>query len=252
MVTIIDLSLPLENFANSPVSPEIIYWDHEEGTRRIGRDLGLSSLDFPDHIALAMEKCTALTHAGTHLDAPYHVTPSIQGKRAMTIDEVPLEWCFGDGVVLDLTHKRDGEFITKEDIINALKKINYTVKAGDIVLIRTDTYKKFVTPKYFESGPGMSREATEYLVDLGVRVMGSDTYSFDRPIKTMAEDHKKGARGVLWPSHLLGREKLHIHMEQMANLDKIPKPFGFKVAAFPIKIKRGSGAWVRPVAIFTD
>jgi kynurenine formamidase len=170
----------------------------------------------------------------------------------MTIDEVPLEWCYGDGVVLDLTHKKDGEFITKQDIVEALKKISYTVKPNDIVLIRTDSYKNFQSPKYYEGGPGMSREATEYLVDLGVRVMGSDTCSFDRPIPKMAEDHKKGIPRSLWPSHLLGREKVHIHMEQMAYLDQIPKPFGFKVAAFPIKIKKGSGALVRPVAIIFD
>ena len=252
MVKIIDLSLPQVNFAFLPVSPEIDYWDHEEGTRRIGKGLGLSSRDFPDGLALAMEKVTALTHAGTHLDAPYHVTPYINGKRALTIDEVPLEWCYGDGVVLDLTHKRDGELITKQDIIDALKKINYTIKPGDIVLIRTDVYKKYFTPEYLETGPGMGREGTEYIVKQGVKVMGSDTYTFERPMKFMLEDYKKGKREALWPSHFLGRELLHIHMEGMANLDKIPVPYGFKVAAFPIKIQRASGAWVRPVAIISE
>jgi kynurenine formamidase len=254
MARIIDLSLPMENFTNMPdqYTQEIIYWDHEEGTRRIGRNLGLSKTDWPDGIALAMERVTALTHSGTHLDAPYHVTPYIKGKKAMTIDEVPLKWCFSDGVVLDLTHKNDGEFITEEDVVNALEKIDYSIKAGDIVLIRTDAYKRFMSPDYFNCGPGMSRDATRYIVGQGVKVMGIDTGGFDRPPKYMLKDYREGIEGSLWPSHFVGRELLHIHMEQMANLDKISVPYGFKVAAFPIKIKKASGAWVRPVAIIDD
>lgn len=249
MARIIDLSLPMHNFSNLPTSWQIVYWDHEEGTGRIGKSLGLGRDDFPDGLGLAMEQVTALTHAGTHLDAPYHYGPRVRGERALTIDEVPLEWCYGDGVVLDLHHKKAGELITEMDVRQAVEKIRYQIKEGDIVLIRTDAYKYYGRPEYIEMGPGMGREATLWVVNQGVRVMGCDSYNFDRPIPLMAGEHRAGKQGALWPTHMLGREVNYIHLESMANLDKIPVPFGFKVAVFPINIKRASGAWVRAVAI---
>ena len=64
---------------------------------------------------------------------------------------------------------------------------------------------------------------------------------------------RKGNREALFPAHhLAGRQKEYCHMEQLSNLDKIPKPFGFKVACFPINIAGASGGWVRPVAIIEE
>jgi len=53
----------------------------------------------------------------------------------------------------------------------------------------------------------------------------------------------------VWKSHYLGKEREYCHIERLANLDKIPAPFGFKVAAFPIKIEGASAGWFRVVAI---
>ncbi|MEL7533704.1 MAG: cyclase family protein, partial [Bacteroidota bacterium] len=41
------------------------------------------------------------------------------------------------------------------------------------------------------------------------------------------------------------------HMEQLTNLDALPTT-GFEVAAFPLKIKGGSAAPARVVAILKD
>ena len=68
----------------------------------------------------------------------------------------------------------------------------------------------------------------------------------------MIEEHKRGVKDALWPAHMLARDKEYIHMESMANLGKIPKPYGFKVACFAINIMEASGSWVRPVAIVED
>ena len=59
------------------------------------------------------------------------------GQRAITIDEVPLEWCFSDGVKLDLRSYEDGYVLTKSDLQNEIKKINYELKLLDIVFINT-------------------------------------------------------------------------------------------------------------------
>src|SRR6185503_11828299 len=108
----IDLSLPLENYSMDRDSPHIFYWDHHEGGRRTAKNHGFNPDQIPDGFGLSAEDVTLNTHTGTHLDAPWHYGPTVAGKRAYGIDEVPLEWCFSDGVVLDLTHRKAGELIT--------------------------------------------------------------------------------------------------------------------------------------------
>jgi kynurenine formamidase len=66
---------------------------------------------------------------------PYHPTMD-KGQRALTIDEIPLDWCFSDGVVLDFRHKADGERITVDDVQKELQRIDYEIKPLDIVLIQ--------------------------------------------------------------------------------------------------------------------
>ncbi|MFD1909292.1 cyclase family protein [Paenibacillus rhizoplanae] len=93
-----------------------------------------------------MEMITASTHTGTHFDAPLHFGSRSEGEPAASIDEVPLEWCFGDGVVLDFTHIPAGEAIEEQDIVQALERIGYTLKPLDIVLIRTGADRHWGTP----------------------------------------------------------------------------------------------------------
>ena len=76
-------------------------------------------------------------HSTTHLDAPWHYAPTSMGKKAKTIDEVPLEWCFGEGMVIDMTHKEDFDPITVEDLTAFLDKYKLKIKPNTIVLIKT-------------------------------------------------------------------------------------------------------------------
>ena len=246
---IIDLSVPLENESPSePFPARIKAFSHREGAEHLGAGQ-VPPDEFPDGIGLAWEEVTGITHAGTHLDAPFHFGPTSEGKPARTIDQIPLEWCYGDGVVLDLTHLNPGEFITVEHLQNALNKISYSLKPMDIVLLHTGADKKWGTVEYLSAHPGMSSEATLWLLDQGIKVIGTDGYGFDRPFVNMIIDHKEGKSGALWPAHFAGRSREYCHIEKLANLDKIPVPFGFKVAVFPIKITRASAGWCRAVAI---
>jgi len=214
------------------------------GTRRFKKD------DFPEGEFLSLEKVTASVHAGTHLDAPYHFGSRCEGRPAKTIDQVPLEWCYGSGVVLDLIHKKPGELIVPEDVKSALARVDYSLKPYDIVLIRTGADKLWGTKEYFFQHPAMSREATEWIVGQGVKIIGIDSPGFDRPFGAMIHDYFKTRDPKhLWPAHLFGREKEYCHIERLANLDKIPVPFGFTVACFPIKIAKAGAGWIRPVAI---
>ncbi len=251
-VKIIDLSCEIENFAMEAGPCEITYWDHRAGARNLGRPLGLGVKDFPDGLGLAWEKLTLITHAGTHLDAPWHFGPRVGNEPAKTIDQVPLEWCYSDGVVLDLRHKKPGETITAEDVKDALNKINYKIKPFDIVLIMTGADKYFEHPSYWNIHPGIGREATLWIIDQGVKIIGTDGLGYDKGFSEMGKEYKAGDKGALWPGHFAGREKEYCHIEKLANLDKIPLPYGFKVAVFPIKIRKASAGWTRAVAIIEE
>lgn len=252
---IIDLSESI--LSDSPSEPwpaKIRYLDHRSGAEEMRQRFGVNPkhLVFSNGLGWSYEFIEAMTHTGTHLDAPWHFHPISEGRIAKTIDEVPLEWCYSDGVVLDMRHKKNGEFITVIDIQNELNRIGYEIKPLDIVLIMTGSDKKMGTKEYFEQ-PGLSRESTLWLLDRGVKITGIDAYTFDRPFASMAQDYKKTMDGsYIWPAHFAGIEKEYCHIEKLANLDKIPKPFGFKVAVFPIKIHKASAGWVRAVAIIEE
>jgi kynurenine formamidase len=242
---IIDLSQALETSG----ADKIEYVDHVQSVELYAKRRGLTGTDLPDGMYCAVENVFATTHSKTHLDAPYHYGPVSGGKPAKTIDEIPLEWCYGDGVVLDFTYKKKGELIEVKDLKEVLNRIGYTIKPFDIVLIRTDVSKYIDVKGYENMHPGMSREATLWLIDQGVKVMGIDAWGWDRPFDDMVEEFRVGVKDRFWAAHFVGRDKEYCHVENLANLDQIPIPYGFKVAVFPIKIKGAGGSWVRAVAI---
>jgi kynurenine formamidase len=249
----IDLSSPLENGANEPRPPEITYLDHNEFGARSAKSWDIPIEELHDGVGGAAEFLTVSTHSGTHMDAPWHYGPTVAGEPSRKIDQVPLEWCYGDGVVIDLRHKNTGDWITEDDIKEALGKIDYEVKAGDIALLWTGTGEKRDDPDYSELHPGMSIEATEYLLDRGVRVIAIDAFGFDRPFRNQIPEFKVGKRESLMPCHhILGRQREYFQIEQLQNIGAIPKPHSFKLACFPVNVKDASGAWVRPVAIVEE
>ncbi|MBW1660298.1 MAG: cyclase family protein [Deltaproteobacteria bacterium] len=252
---LIDLSITIEDGLPSdpPIMvPKIDYMDHKAGAESMKTFFpGITEKDLPEGLGWAVEFLTLCTHSGTHLDAPYHYHPTMnRGERALTIDEIPLEWCFSDGVVLDFRHKPDGSLITAAEMEEAEKKIGYSIKEGDIVLIMTGADRYWGKPEYLTKGCGMSRESTLWLTDRGVKVVGIDAWSWDRPLPFQAEEFKKtGNSKVIWEAHFAGIEAGYCHMEKLAHLDEIPVSHGFTVCCFPVKIKKASAGWIRPVAI---
>jgi kynurenine formamidase len=173
-----------------------------------------------------------------------------RGKRAMTIDEVPLEWCFQPGIKLDFRHFPDGYVATARDVEAELARIGHTLKPLEMVLVNTSAGAAYGRPDYVSKGCGMGREATLYLTGRGVRITGTDGWSWDAPfvhtLKKYAETHDAS---LIWEGHKAGREIPYCHMEKLCNLEQLP-PNGFTVACFPYKIKGGSAGWTRCVALF--
>ncbi len=256
-IKIIDLSVPISSSTVPGLPPEreltynakIVHQDHRFGAEKMKKLFEAKDEDLQDRMGWASDELMLTSHAGTHVDAPWHYGPVCEGKRAKTIDEIPLEWFYGDGVVLDFRHKNRGSLISQEDVEKAISKIGCAVGAKNIVLLLTDGDKYIGSPDYVHKGIGMSRESTLFLVNKGVKVIGTDSPGFDRPFSEMAAEFKRTGDGsVIWQAHYAGKTREYCQIEKMANLDKLPT-IGFKIACFPVKILRGSAAWVRAVAI---
>jgi kynurenine formamidase len=251
-MTIIDLSLPHQNGASEPYPPTITHSDHRHGARRLAKLAKVKPADFKDGIALASDQVSGSAHSGTHVDAPWHFGPTSEGKPARTIDQVPLDWCYGPGVVLDMRHKAPGEEITVADVTAALAIIPHTLQPGDIALIQTGCDAYWNTERYMTMQPGLGRSATAWILDQGVRVIGIDAWGVDRSVSAMSAAYHNGDKDALWPAHFYGREKEYLHIEKLANLDKLPAPTGFIICAFPVKFEEASAGWTRAVALIPD
>ena len=254
---IVDLSVPLANDipADPPIQiPSITYIDHEQSLPDLlGFFPGLKAKDLPDGQGWAVEKVTISTHNGTHLDAPWHYHPTMnRGERAMTIDEVPLEWCYQPGVKLDFRHFPAGYVATVADVETELDRIGHRLSPLEIVVVNTAAGLRFGEPDYVASGCGMGYEATMYLLDRGIRVTGTDGWSWDAPfVHTAKKFAETGNASLIWEGHKAGRHTGYCHIEKLHNLEGLPST-GFTVSCFPVKIEKASAGWTRAVAIIGD
>lgn len=251
---IIDLSAPI---APSPpgVLPferiELAYTDHAAGAAQVESLFGVPPRLLRNGESWAIEEFTRLgTHSVTHVDAPWHYNSEVHGRRAATIDELPLEWFFADGITLDLTGKADGEKVEAGEIEAALKAVGRTLKPLDIVLLRTGRDAFFGQPDYARRGCAVTPGATRWLYERGVRVMGIDAWGWDGPLDIQArEAMARQEPGVFWAAHQA--DLAYSQIERLVNLASLP-PAGFKVACFPLKIQGGSAGPARVVAILPD
>ncbi len=250
---IVDLSVTLDNNPHTdppPLLPKIDYMDHQEGWPEMEAMFpGLTLDQLPGNESWAAERLQITTHSGTHMDAPWHYASTTDGgKPAFGIDELPLDWCMRPGVKLDFRNMEDGYVVTAEDIETELKRINYELQPLDIVVVNTRAGAIFGEPGYLEAGVGLGREATMYLLEKGVRVVGTDAWSWDAPFKYTRERFaESGDASIIWEGHKAGRDIGYGQMEKLSNLESLPAS-GFWISCFPYKIKKASAGFVRAVA----
>jgi kynurenine formamidase len=254
---IIDISRPLENttFADPPgMAPQIQYLGHHETADMLLPFFpGLTRDELPGGEAWATEIMTLSTHSGTHMDAPWHYHSTMdEGARAITIDELPLEWCFGRGVKLDFRALADGHVVTPSDIEAELRRIHHELRSGDIVLVNTAAGALYGTPEYVASGCGIGGNATLYLTERGVRIVGTDAWSWDAPFVHTARRYAESRdASLIWEGHRAGMKRGYGQMEKLGNLERLPST-GFYVICLPVNVKGASAGWCRPVAILGD
>lgn len=251
----IDLSSTLEaGIPSDPPGflPQIDYLDHKDTAEDVLRFFpGATVDDLPQGEGWAIEWVRLCTHNGTHLDAPYHFASTMDGgQRAITIDEVPLDWCFRPGVRLDFRHFDDGYVVRAEDVAAELDRIGHVLQPFDIVLVNTRAGARYGQDDYVSAGCGMGRDATLYLVERGVRLTGTDAWSWDAPfVHTRERYAESGDASLIWEGHRVSIDHSYCHLEKLHNLESLPEGVPFMVSCFPVKIKGASAGWTRAVAI---
>jgi len=250
----IDITSTLEaGIASDPpmALPKIEYFAHADTADQLtGFFPGLTKEQLPGGEGWAVEQLNISTHNGTHMDAPYHHHSTMSnGERAITIDEVPLEWCMNPGVKLDFRTLPDGHVVSAAEVEAELERIDHELQPLDIVVVNTAAGARYGYDDYIHTGCGMGREATLYLLERGVRVTGTDAWSWDAPFSHTAnrwtESHDPS---IIWEGHRASMEIGYSHIEKLANLEVLP-PHGFTICCFPAKIKSASAGFTRAVAI---
>jgi len=268
-VQMIDLSLPIDDTLEETHAATIERISHADGVDHFNwvvmhkKPGGQEAFDkgervatadeIPDGEMLGLEIVNSSVHMGSHVDAPFHYGSMCEGKPAKQIMDVPLEWCYGPGVVLDFLHKKFPDVIEKGDIEGALKKIDYKLKPMDIVLLYTGGDQLLGTEDYVHKYVGCIPSAVEFLLDQGIKMMGVDTIGLDRPCFGMFKEFLETKdKEKIWPCHVLGRRREYCHMERLGNLGAIPKPHGFTISCLPVKVRNAGAGWARVVAILDD
>jgi len=177
-------------------------------------------------------------HAGTHVDAPHHFDAR---PGALTIDQVPLENFFLDGVCLDLSAKPLKSDISIEDLAKAESAAGVTIRAKDMVLLHMDFFRRcYGTDGYLTDFPGLTKESATWLGNKGIAMFGVEAVSPGRPGRNNFEVH-----------HVC-RDMGFTHVEGLVNMEQLIGKGRFKFIGFPLKIKGGTGSPIRAVAMLEE
>jgi len=258
---LIDLSSSIDatQWEPEPVSHEIV--TPAEGAAHMAQEmrehfgLDFDPAELPDGELLSIDNMSLNTHTGTHIDAPSHYgTRAGYGDgRPRNIDELPLDWFHRPAFVLDFTAVQGPATLTADDIAKELARIGYDPQPMDIALLHTGADRFKGSQAFFTDFVGLDASATHYLLDLGIKVIGTDAFSLDAPFGHILRRYADTKdQGVLWPAHFTGRDREFCQIERLERLGDLPRPYGFTLSCLPVKIAGAGAGWTRAAAILDD
>ncbi len=216
---IIDLSRPIHT--NMPVFPAIpktylgVYRGHKE-TLAGNRSWQANILMIGDH-------------AGTHIDAPLHFNPEGTG-----IDQMPVEIMAGNAVVQDFSFKKPSESVTRDEVQKKLEHHGVDPKDLKFILFRTGAAEHYETDRYWTHYLEITVGAVEWMLDRNIMVFGVDASTVDH-----AKDRA---------THLLMKKRPCYHIENLANLEKLPQDRLFTFVCAPLLLRDSSASPIRALA----
>jgi arylformamidase len=177
-----------------------------------------------------VESYFSVTHSGTHIDAPYHML-----EKGTTVDNLSLSQLVGEGYCIKVNPR--GEEIGVSDIENKWK-VEYD---GKIILLNTGWYKKRGYTKEFQFDfPGLSTDTIDFFITHKPKMIGIDTLGIEPYSHKDFRVHK-----ALLPHGI-------VFIEDLTNLDALVEGRKYLIVALPLKIKNGSGAMARVIALEED
>jgi len=142
--------------------------------------------------------------------------------------------------------------VSPAELEEAFAAAGHEVRPYDIVLVHTLASEAYGREDYVDTGIGFGRDATLFLTDLGVRVVGTDAWSWDLPVSINRRLFEEtGDPSIVWDGHKAGADAAYCQIEKLQNLEAIPAT-GFTVSCFPVKVRAASAGWTRAVAIVED
>jgi kynurenine formamidase len=166
------------------------------------------------------------SHTGTHVDAPFHFR-----EDGLRIDEVPLTYFLGKGIVIDVTGKNDGEAVTLDDVNAYLPRL----EPGMIVLFYTGWSQYAETERYFLH-PYIALDVIQAMLERGIRTFFIDALNIDPP------------DGSSFPAHEAITAANGVIGENFTNFDKIDFTDPY-IIALPLYLPESDGSPVRAIAI---
>jgi kynurenine formamidase len=223
------IDLSQEIYTGMPVYPghaKTVIWEHmshDESRRVIGTGFSYRSS--------GIMMCD---HGPTHIDSISHLSTD---PDAPSVDEIPLPHCVTSAICIDVSDVPVQTQFGPEKIESALKRSNLDIRSGDTVLFYTGHFDKYYgTPEYATHQPGLTRKATEYIINKGAINFGVDNTSPDMFLDKT------------YPCHTVCRERRVTHIENLCNLDQLVG-MRFTFVALPLRIRKGTGSPIRAVAI---
>jgi len=174
--------------------------------------------------SLNCSKITVGIHCGTHMDAPFHFF-----ENGITIDQVPLEVCVGQALMIDVRNTLVNGMIE----VQHLKPQEARIRKLHRIVLHTGWYHQWGKPEFFTSHPVFTPEAAQFLVDCGVRLVAVDFPSVDR---------------APFPVHIALLSKGIIIVENLTNLAAVKNEV-FNLVVLPLKFTGRDGSPVRAIAL---
>jgi kynurenine formamidase len=238
-MAIVDLSQTISHMqpvANYHVNQRPAFW------HRIDHDSSLGTFDHAPDLSWQIRDLLIGEHVSTHVDALCHYTA---GSDAWCMERMPLNWFISPAVCIDLSHVQSDAFIERSDIEAALDHAGLRLRSGDTFLYHQSYYSRNPSPPYPDDWTGLSRDATLWLADQGVRNIGCETPSIDNS-RAMAND-----ANPCFPAHRVCRDRQMINTENLADLAPVVGK-RFLYIGLPLKLRGGTGCPVRAIALVEE
>ena len=218
---IIDLSRPIHT--HMPVFPTV-------PKTFLGIYKGHQRVDYPPMFSTQNNLIVMSDHAGTHLDAPVHFNPD-----GISIDQFPLDLVIGPAVVQDFSFKKSGDSVRVEEVKQKLDSIGVSPKELKYVLFRTGAAELYNTDQYMDYYLEIHVDAVAWLANQGVLIFGVDANTVDHDMDRL--------------THLYMRKRACYHIENLANLDKLPQNRAFTFVCTPLLLRGSSASPIRAIAV---